>query len=189
MEWRSLPSCSQVLQVKRHTSSSSEENMRTVPASAKEYVESLHQNAKSTLLYGKNNVMVQPVSVSLRPQSGVSFQPFFHVTYLVPSRLIVSLSPLPVSISISPRCPPLHPISSSASCQISSGNLMHMCIRAKPIALDHGPYLADHLSCAPQIPSSINCRRLSGGEMSISLFKAFLRSGIVSMTSNPFAWS
>ncbi len=36
--------------------------MRATPMSAKEYVESLHQNSRSTLLYGKNNVMVQPVS-------------------------------------------------------------------------------------------------------------------------------
>ena len=32
--------------------------------SVKDYVESLHQNSKSTLLYGKNNVIVQPVSLS-----------------------------------------------------------------------------------------------------------------------------
>lgn len=35
------------------------------PASAAiSYVESLHQNARATLLYGKNNVLVLPVSVS-----------------------------------------------------------------------------------------------------------------------------
>lgn len=33
---------------------------------AKEYVESLHQNSRETLLYGKNNVMVLPVSVRLQ---------------------------------------------------------------------------------------------------------------------------
>ena len=48
-------------QVKSQTSSSSDDSMRTGPLSAKEYVESLHQNSKSTLLYGKNNVIVQPV--------------------------------------------------------------------------------------------------------------------------------
>lgn len=31
-------------------------------SSAKDYVESLHQNSTATLLYGKNNVRVQPVS-------------------------------------------------------------------------------------------------------------------------------
>jgi hypothetical protein len=51
------------LPVRRHTSSSSEESARTVPTSAKEYVESLHQNNKSTLIYGKNNVLVQPVRI------------------------------------------------------------------------------------------------------------------------------
>lgn len=30
--------------------------------SARDYVESLHQNSRATLLYGKNNVLVQPVS-------------------------------------------------------------------------------------------------------------------------------
>ena len=54
-------------QVRRNTSSSSEESMRSAPLSAKEYVESLHQNNKSTLLYGKNNVMVQPVSGNYGP--------------------------------------------------------------------------------------------------------------------------
>ena len=33
-----------------------------IPPSAKDYVESLHQNNRVTLLYGKNNVVVQPVS-------------------------------------------------------------------------------------------------------------------------------
>lgn len=31
---------------------------------AKEYVESLHQNSRAALLFGKNNVLVQPVSSS-----------------------------------------------------------------------------------------------------------------------------
>ncbi|XP_074643721.1 small G protein signaling modulator 2-like isoform X2 [Tubulanus polymorphus] len=49
------------LHVPRNTSSSgSDEALRSVPLSAKEYVESLHQNSKTTLLYGKNNVLVQP---------------------------------------------------------------------------------------------------------------------------------
>lgn len=29
----------------------------------KDYVESLHQNSRATLLFGKNNVLVQPVCV------------------------------------------------------------------------------------------------------------------------------
>lgn len=33
---------------------------RSVPSQAREYVESLHQNQKDTLIYGKNNVMVHP---------------------------------------------------------------------------------------------------------------------------------
>ena len=34
---------------------------RCLPSSAREYVESLHQNSRAALLYGKNNVHVQPV--------------------------------------------------------------------------------------------------------------------------------
>ncbi|KFM69455.1 Small G protein signaling modulator 1, partial [Stegodyphus mimosarum] len=47
------------LQYKRDTriSASTEEGCRVIP---RDYVESLHQNSKSTLLYGKNNVLVQP---------------------------------------------------------------------------------------------------------------------------------
>ncbi|CAF0973038.1 unnamed protein product [Didymodactylos carnosus] len=50
------------MNLKRHTSSSSEETRITLPTSnpARDYVESLHQNAKSQLIYGKNNVLVQP---------------------------------------------------------------------------------------------------------------------------------
>ncbi|XP_043910345.1 small G protein signaling modulator 2 isoform X1 [Protopterus annectens] len=43
---------------KRHSSGSMSEDK--FAASAREYVESLHQNSRSRLLYGKNNVLVQP---------------------------------------------------------------------------------------------------------------------------------
>ncbi|XP_053561214.1 small G protein signaling modulator 2 [Bombina bombina] len=43
---------------KRHSSGSTSEDK--FAASAREYVESLHQNSKTHLLYGKNNVLVQP---------------------------------------------------------------------------------------------------------------------------------
>lgn len=47
-------------------------------ASAREYVESLHQNSRTHLLYGKNNVLVQPV----------------HLTVFVPSSSgVVSVPP------------------------------------------------------------------------------------------------
>lgn len=32
----------------------------------KDYVESLHQNSRATLLFGKNNVLVQPVRVLVK---------------------------------------------------------------------------------------------------------------------------
>uniref|UniRef100_F7GH68 Small G protein signaling modulator 2 n=1 Tax=Monodelphis domestica TaxID=13616 RepID=F7GH68_MONDO len=43
---------------KRHSSRSTSEDQ--FAASAREYVESLHQNSRTHLLYGKNNVLVQP---------------------------------------------------------------------------------------------------------------------------------
>ncbi|XP_039363252.1 small G protein signaling modulator 2 isoform X3 [Mauremys reevesii] len=43
---------------KRHSSGSTAEDR--FAASAREYVESLHQNSRTHLLYGKNNVLVQP---------------------------------------------------------------------------------------------------------------------------------
>ncbi|XP_054022912.1 small G protein signaling modulator 2 isoform X6 [Dryobates pubescens] len=43
---------------KRHSSGSTSEDRFS--ASAREYVESLHQNSRTHLLYGKNNVLVQP---------------------------------------------------------------------------------------------------------------------------------
>ncbi|CAL1537719.1 unnamed protein product [Lymnaea stagnalis] len=52
----------QGLQVRRDASNATEETRetKTFHMSAREYVESLHQNSKLTLLYGKNNVLVQP---------------------------------------------------------------------------------------------------------------------------------
>ncbi|XP_044052826.1 small G protein signaling modulator 1 isoform X2 [Siniperca chuatsi] len=44
---------------KRHSSSSMDERPSPSP-SARDYVESLHQNSRVTLLFGKNNVLVQP---------------------------------------------------------------------------------------------------------------------------------
>ncbi|XP_012686005.2 small G protein signaling modulator 1 isoform X2 [Clupea harengus] len=44
---------------KRHSSSSIDERPSPSP-SARDYVESLHQNNRATLLFGKNNVLVQP---------------------------------------------------------------------------------------------------------------------------------
>lgn len=38
-------------------------NRSSLVWSPRDYVESLHQNSRSTLLYGKNNVVVQPVSL------------------------------------------------------------------------------------------------------------------------------
>jgi len=62
-------------QLKRQKSSTSEETQRNHRSPAvstnpgKDYVESLHQNAKSQLIYGKNNVLVQPVANSKKKDS------------------------------------------------------------------------------------------------------------------------
>ncbi|CAF0925160.1 unnamed protein product [Adineta ricciae] len=54
------------MNLKSHASSSGEETQRHIQLisinPAREYVDSLHQNAKSQLLYGKNNIFVQPAS-------------------------------------------------------------------------------------------------------------------------------
>lgn len=47
----------------RIASSLEDNNRPSLSCSPRDFVESLHQNCKSTLLYGKNNVYVQPVSV------------------------------------------------------------------------------------------------------------------------------
>ncbi|XP_055339768.1 small G protein signaling modulator 1-like [Paramacrobiotus metropolitanus] len=58
------------LSFKRNASHSSSSCEEAVPRSAaKDYVESLHQNSKSTLLYGKNNVMMRPRDTS-QPMQG-----------------------------------------------------------------------------------------------------------------------
>lgn len=44
---------------KRHSSGNTSGDR--LAACAREYVESLHQNSRTRLLYGKNNVLVQPV--------------------------------------------------------------------------------------------------------------------------------
>ena len=62
--------------VKRNVSSSSDESGRSLATSARDYVESLHQNNRTTLVYGKNNVVVQPVR---QPQKHTS--PFLQVCF------------------------------------------------------------------------------------------------------------
>lgn len=48
-----------------HLSGSPNSRATAVCWSPRDYVESLHQNARSTLLYGKNNVIIQPVCIHL----------------------------------------------------------------------------------------------------------------------------
>ena len=44
------------------TKSSHDENLAVAPLLAREHIESLHQNSHAALLYGKNNVYLEPVS-------------------------------------------------------------------------------------------------------------------------------
>ena len=60
---RHLPARCQIQ--KRHSSGSMDDRPSL---SARDYVESLHQNSRTTLLYGKNNVLVQPVRVPILAQ-------------------------------------------------------------------------------------------------------------------------
>lgn len=52
-----------ILQIQKRHSSSSIDERPSPSSSAREYVESLHQNSRVTLLFGKNNVLVQPVTI------------------------------------------------------------------------------------------------------------------------------
>lgn len=67
---RTPPSCQRpVINFKRSLNASSEDcssgsfKSNSSASAAKDYVESLHQNSRATLLYGKNNVMVLPKDV------------------------------------------------------------------------------------------------------------------------------
>lgn len=53
------------LSIKRNASHSSSSCDEPPRGAAKEYVESLHQNSKTTLLYGKNNVLMHPKDSSM----------------------------------------------------------------------------------------------------------------------------
>lgn len=62
------PSNRRILNFKRSLNTNSEDsltNRSTTQHLAKDYVESLHQNSRATLLFGKNNVMVLPVNADV----------------------------------------------------------------------------------------------------------------------------
>ncbi|XP_067136366.1 small G protein signaling modulator 1-like isoform X2 [Centruroides vittatus] len=67
-------------------SGSSEEGHRMIPVVARDYVESLHQNSKSTLLYGKNNVLVQP-------RENIETMPGYLSLHQTPEGLIIKWTP------------------------------------------------------------------------------------------------
>lgn len=57
-----------MLNYKRSLNTSSEDSVATRSACqslAKDYVESLHQNSRATLLFGKNNVLVLPANADV----------------------------------------------------------------------------------------------------------------------------
>ncbi|XP_025420283.1 small G protein signaling modulator 1-like, partial [Sipha flava] len=64
------PPCRTPINYRRNLhATSNDDNQRQPPISAKDYVESLHQNNRVTLLYGKNNVLVLPKDVT-EPMAG-----------------------------------------------------------------------------------------------------------------------
>ncbi|XP_023234264.1 small G protein signaling modulator 2-like [Centruroides sculpturatus] len=67
-------------------SGSSEEGHRMIPVVARDYVESLHQNSKSTLLYGKNNVLIQP-------RENIETMPGYLSLHQTPEGLIIKWTP------------------------------------------------------------------------------------------------
>lgn len=58
-----------LLQIQKRQSSGSMDDRPLMWA--KEYVESLHQNSRAALLFGKNNVLVQPVSSSKKKKKEI----------------------------------------------------------------------------------------------------------------------
>ena len=81
------------LQYRKPVSCNSEEvgavPPRSVPLNARDYVESLHQNNKATLLYGKNNVHVQPVSTDVIPETCI-LPLLFVILTLPPAPLYIA---------------------------------------------------------------------------------------------------
>lgn len=67
-----------LFQIRKRQSSSSMIEDRFA-ASAREYVESLHQNSRTHLLYGKNNVLVQPVLLLIGCLSVYQAQLFYLI--------------------------------------------------------------------------------------------------------------
>lgn len=59
----------------------------------REYVESLHQNSRTTLLFGKNNVLVQPVCVF------VDLQLVINTFFQLVQHMHTCMPPLPTSIT------------------------------------------------------------------------------------------
>ena len=56
--------------------SSYEENLAVAPSLAREHIESLHQNSHAALLYGKNNVYLEPVMWSNRDPAAILYHSF-----------------------------------------------------------------------------------------------------------------
>ncbi|XP_060878458.1 small G protein signaling modulator 2-like isoform X4 [Metopolophium dirhodum] len=68
--YHTSPPCRTPINYRRNLhATSNDDNQRQTPISAKDYVESLHQNNRVTLLYGKNNVLVLPKDVT-EPMAG-----------------------------------------------------------------------------------------------------------------------
>lgn len=135
---------------KRHSSSSMDDRPSL---SARDYVESLHQNSRATLLYGKNNVLVQPVRVHLGPSSSTGgLAPGYRGGVPSGSWLLIHLSIHP------PIHPSIHPsvkISTHPASLLSSSLCIHpsLCPCIHHYFFIHLPVF---ISTQPPIHSSIH---------------------------------
>src|SRR6218665_1761929 len=94
--------CYGVLKVRRCGGSTTTSEDSHALVYAKDYVKSLHQNTRSALLYGKNNVIVQPVR---RPFPLRCYAPFSIIYFSFSSFFSSSSSLLPISASSSSLVP------------------------------------------------------------------------------------
>ncbi|XP_050520777.1 small G protein signaling modulator 2-like isoform X4 [Daktulosphaira vitifoliae] len=85
--YHTSPPCRTPINYRRNLHATSNDDIqRQTPISAKDYVESLHQNNRVTLLYGKNNVLVLPKDVT-EPIAG------YLSLHQTPNSLIIKWTP------------------------------------------------------------------------------------------------
>lgn len=182
---RHLPSRCQIQ--KRHSSGSMDDRPSL---SARDYVESLHQNSRATLLYGKNNVLVQPVRGPISGP-GLPLRVWLQVTEEGSPwgpRLLIHLSIRPLTdlpvhssanISISPSVHPqdgmsfysiIHPFICQYPAQPAGQLSSSLCIHPSLCSCIRSPFfihLPVFISTQPPIHSSIHLSTITSIRKSI----------------------